>query len=119
NIQMRSGIAFVNSIAPRAAASCESSTGGFALAFCPLTGGANCISDGVFELNNDGKFDSEDAIGGNIVAGTRFEEAVPTDAAFLGNLRVTQLSDQTLEVRRTNTSGGPNTGRLSWKRISP
>jgi type IV pilus assembly protein PilY1 len=117
NIQMRGGIAFVNSIAPRAAASCESSTGGFALAFCPLTGGANCIHYGVFELNNDGDFDSEDEIDGNIVTATRFEEAVPTDAAFFGDSRVTQLSDQTLEVRRTNTSAGPNNGRLSWKRL--
>ena len=117
NIQLRGGISFVNSIAPRAAASCESSTGGFALAFCPITGGANCNEIGVFDLNNDGLFDTGDEIGDEIVFATRFEEAVPTDAAFLGDSRVTQLSDQTLEVRRTNTSEGPNTGRLSWKRL--
>jgi type IV pilus assembly protein PilY1 len=132
NIQLRGGVAFVNSIAPRAAASCESSTGGFALAFCPSTGGGfspavagygnqggygNCISNGVFDLNNDGLFDSGDEIDSDIVLATRFDEAVPTDAAFFGESRVTQLSDQSLEVRLTNTSFGPNTGRLSWKRL--
>jgi hypothetical protein len=70
-------------------------------------------------LNNDGDFDSEDAIDDDIVAATRFEDAVPTDATFFGDNRVTQLSDQTLEFRRTNTSAGPNNGRLSWKRVSP
>jgi hypothetical protein len=62
-------------------------------------------------------FNSGDEIDSDIVLATRFEEAVPTDAAFFGESRVTQLSDQTLEVRLTNTSFGPNTGRLSWKRL--
>ena len=119
NIQLRGGLSFVNSVIPRSATSCVSVAGGFALAFCPGTGGTNCLGDnGIFDLNDDGRFDSGDEVdGGSVVAGTRFEDAVPTDASFIGESRITQLSDRSLEARITNTASGKNTGRLSWKQL--
>ena len=118
NLQLRGGLSFVNSVVPRVSTSCTSSAGGFALAFCPGTGGLNCLgTSGIFDLNNDGLFNEADQAFSQVVAATRFEDAVPTDSTFFGGNRVTQLSDQSLELRGTDTSGGSNTGRLSWKRL--
>ncbi|MBV1879781.1 MAG: hypothetical protein KUG79_19215 [Pseudomonadales bacterium] len=118
NIQLRGGLAFVNSIIPRSDTSCIDVAGGFALSFCPATGGTSCLEDGgIFDLNNDGEFDDNDDVDGEIVAGLRFEDAVPTDSSFIGDERITQLSDQSLDSTTTNTGGGLNTGRLSWKQL--
>ena len=89
------------------------------MAFCPGTGGTNCLGDdGIFDLNDDGLFNDADEVdGGSVVAGTRFEAAVPTDASFIGESRITQLSDKSLDTMITNTAGGNNTGRISWKQL--
>ena len=87
------------------------------MSFCPGTGGAECFGQGVFDLNNDHVFDSLDEANNEIVAGLRFEEGVPTDAAFIQNDRVSQLSNQDLDVIGTNTNSGSHTGRLSWKML--
>ncbi|MBT5053397.1 MAG: hypothetical protein HOM69_09250, partial [Gammaproteobacteria bacterium] len=118
NFQIRGGLGFVNSVLPTTSTACSASSGGFGLAFCPLTGGSSCLQDGVFDLNNDGSFDASDLINGAIVAGTVFEGSAPTDAAFVGENRVTQLSDRSLSIVRTNTETSINTGRLSWRRLS-
>ena len=118
NFQIRGGLGFVNSVLPTTSTACSASSGGFGLAFCPLTGGSSCLQDGVFDLNNDGSFDASDLINGAIVAGTVFEGSAPTDAAFVGENRVTQLSDRSLSIVRTNTETLINTGRLSWRRLS-
>ena len=116
NIQLRGGLAFVNSIIPRSPDGCVDVAGGFALSFCPGTGGAVCLGEqGVFDLNNDGAFDDSDKVNDKVVAGTRFEDAVPTDSSFIEDKRITHLSDKTLDATSTNTSRGGNTGRLSWK----
>jgi type IV pilus assembly protein PilY1 len=117
NIQVRGGRAFVNSVIPRSNTTCVDVAGGFALAFCPGTGSAICLGDGIFDLNNDGDFDTLDEVDNTVVAGIRFEEAVPTDSAFIGDTRVTQLSNQDLETVGTNTNYGSNLGRLSWKQL--
>tara|TARA_R110002073_G_scaffold596_2_gene4743 strand:- start:4 stop:2163 length:2160 start_codon:yes stop_codon:yes gene_type:complete len=118
NIQLRGGLAFVNSVIPRSDTSCVDIAGGFALSFCPGTGGTNCLGNrGIFDLDNDGAFDDGDEVDGLVVAGTRFEDAVPTDSSFIEDKRITQLSDKSLDSTKTNTSGGENTGRLSWKEL--
>jgi hypothetical protein len=78
-----------------------------------------CIGDGgVFDLNEDNLFNHADNTeDGDVVASTFFEDSVPTDSTFIGGDRVTQLSDQTLQIQGTDTSGGENTGRISWQRI--
>jgi len=118
NIQVRGGLGFVNSIIPRSDTSCVDIAGGFALAFCPGTGGSDCLGNrGIFDLDNDGDFDSGDEVDNAVVAAIRFEDAVPTDSSFIEDQRITQLSDQSLDTMSTNTSGGRNTGRLSWKQL--
>ena len=118
NFQIRGGLGFVNSVIPTTSNACSASAGGFGLAFCPLTGGSGCIDEGVFDINNDGAFDGEDLINSTIVFGTIFEDSAPTDATFVGENRVTQLTDRSLEIVKTNTASTVNTGRLSWRRLS-
>lgn len=120
NIQLRGGLAFVNSVLPRQGAeTCSSITGGFALAFCPVTGGLQCQEEGIFDLNNDGLFDQLAGDGTNrILAAYGFGSATPSDSAFLGERRFTQTSDGTLDVVLTNTKKTIRTGRMSWRRIN-
>ena len=120
-LQIRGGLVFVNSVVPRQGGSCGSTTGGFGLAFCPNTGGFDCRETNIFDLNNDGLFDGLDefridGVDGR-VAGTSFGSTTPSDAAFLGDLRFTQLSDGTLDVTKTNTKTSSAEGRRSWRRI--
>jgi hypothetical protein len=111
---------------PRGKDSCINVAGGFALAFCPGTGSEACFSaNGVFDLNDDGEFDDDDRVDGDAfglygraAAGIRFEEAVPTDSSFIGDKRITQLSDKSINIVGTNTNRGSNTGRLSWKQLN-
>lgn len=117
NIQLRAGIAFVNSVIPRSATSCVDIAGGFALSFCPTSGGTDCLLGEVFDLNNDLFFDDEDQVDGNTVLGLRFEDAVPTDSSFIEEKRVTQLSDKSLDMTTTNTATNASVGRLSWKQL--
>ncbi len=118
NIQLRGGIAFVNSIFPRAPGSCVGLAGGAVLSFCPATGGSICFNRTVFDLNDDGTFDGSDDIGGTqTAAGIILEDpAPPTDSTFIDNKRVTQYGRE-LHIISTNTSVSGNTGRLSWKRL--
>jgi len=125
---MLGGFLFVNTIIPRDALSCSVGPGGFALAFNPLTGGAGGLNnEQAFDTNRDKHFDDEDKVdyevndgvrvGGRVVVGLRFDDAIPTDSAFLGNQRVTQLSDQTIDIQYTNTDSDDYEGRLSWKHL--
>jgi len=121
NIQLRGGLAFVNSVFPRPQNSCVGQAGGATLSFCPDTGGSGCLNNRtVFDLNNDGFFNELDDVGpdSNQTALGRILEdsAPPTDATFIGDKRVTQFGKE-LDIVGTNTSFGDNTGRLSWKRL--
>jgi len=118
NFQIRGGIGFANSVIPTTSNACSASAGGFGLAFCPLTGGSGCIDEGVFDINNDGAFDADDFVNNQIIFGTIFEDSAPTDATFVGENRVTQLTDRSLDIVQTNTATTINTGRLSWRRLN-
>ena len=117
NIQLKSGLGFVNSVFPQNEGSCIEGAGGSILAFCPETGGSSCFNNrAIFDLNNDGTFD-DNLAGGEVIAGIIIENsAPPTDSAFIGDKRVTQTGSD-LSVISTNTFSGENTGRLSWKRL--
>jgi type IV pilus assembly protein PilY1 len=119
NIQLRGGLSFVNSVFPREVGSCVGRAGGATLAFCPDTGGSLCLGGRtVFDLDNDGAFDSDDDINsGQTAAGIILEDpSPPTDSTFIDDKRVTQYGRE-LHIVGTNTSSGKNTGRLSWKRL--
>lgn len=120
NLQLRGGIAFVNTVIPRSTTACSIGSGGFELAFDPLTGGPGTKT--IFDLNGDGTFNQLDNVGDldsylNIVTGIRFDDATPTDAAFIGNRRMTQAGN---EIRSfgTNTGEAATTGRTSWREIN-
>lgn len=119
---IRGGIAFVNSVIPRSTVACTVGPGGFEYAFNPETGGSGVVP--VFDLNNDGIFDSDDNVdgtegsnGSNVVSGTRFDKSTPTDSSFIGNRKVTQTSDKSTRSIGTNTGGTGLTGRHSWREI--
>jgi len=119
NLQLRGGIIFVNSVIPRNTSQCSVGTGGFELAFDPLTGGPGTKT--IFDLNNDHTFDNRDNVGDvddvlNIVTGIRFDSATPTDSAFIGSRRMTQAGDEIRSID-TNTGVADTTGRTSWREI--
>ena len=111
---------FVNTVIPRSATACSIEAGGFELAFDPFTGGPGTKT--IFDLNGDGSFNANDNIGDidsylNIVTGLRFDEATPTDSAFIGNRRMTQAGNEIRSVG-TNTGVATTTGRTSWREIN-
>ena len=119
NIQLRGGLAFVNSIFPRPVGSCVTQAGGATLAFCPDTGGSLCFGNRtIFDINNDGAWDTGDDINTDQTAAGVIlgEPEPPTDSTFVGDYLITQYGNE-LHIIGTNTSSGSNTGRLSWKRL--
>jgi type IV pilus assembly protein PilY1 len=119
NLQIRGDIAFVNSVIPRSTSECSTGAGGFELAFDPFTGGPGDKT--IFDLNGDGSFDLYDNISDldsttNIVTGLRYDNATPTDSAFIGSRRMTQAGDEIRSVD-TNTGVDDITGRTSWREI--
>ena len=119
NIQAFAGAMFVNSVIPKEESSCTNEAGGAQNTFCPGTGGRDCFGGSpVFDLNNDGVFDSDDLIGGTTIpASLIIEDGVPTDSTFIGRSRLTQLSDQSFQATLVNPTTSDSTGRLSWKQL--
>ena len=119
NLQMRGNLVFVNTVIPRSDTACSIETGGFELAFDPYTGGPGTRT--IFDLNADGSFNVNDNVGDldsylAIVTGIRFDDATPTDSAFIGNRRMTQAGNEIRSVG-TNTGESTTTGRTSWREI--
>ena len=116
-ILLRGGLVFVNSVIPKTENSCLRVAGGALLSFCPETGGANCVIQSVFDVNNDGDFD-ELVDDNEFVTGVLIEEAKPpTDSGFLEDKLITQIGEE-LFVVDTDTQRSVNTGRISWKQIT-
>ncbi len=126
NLQLRNNQLFFSTVIPQNGISCSATSGGFGLSVDPLTGsvGQNVI----FDINIDGLFDENDNLNGatsraNIVVGTQFESS-PGDSTFIGDYRVTQLSNTNINRIRVNPdlnsggSVGALLGRHSWKEIS-
>ena len=72
-------------------------------------------------MNNDHSFSALDNVADldsvtNIVTGLRFDDATPTDSAFIGSRRMTQAGDDIRSID-TNTGGPETTGRTSWREI--
>ncbi|NOX76097.1 MAG: hypothetical protein GXP17_05680 [Gammaproteobacteria bacterium] len=121
NLQLRGGILFVNTVIPKDTAACSVGVGGYELGFNPITGGAN--QNTVFDLDGNNKFTDADNVGdgagtSNIVTGIRFDGGTPSDAAFIGSRRMTQVGDN-IRSFSTNTGASSNTGRTSWREITP
>ena len=120
NIQLRGDFVFMNTIIPKSSNPCNAGAGGFELAFDPITGGSG--SNFIFDINADGSFDLDDNIGDALgdaymVTGIRFDSTTPTDAAFIGNYRITQQSDKSIRSIGTNTEQSNQAGRTSWREL--
>lgn len=119
NLQLRGNIVFVNTVIPRNTTQCSVGTGGFELGFDPFTGGPG--EKVIFDLNNDRSFNYQDNVADidaitNIVTGLRFDDATPTDSAFIGSRRMTQAGDEIRSID-TNTGVEDTTGRTSWREL--
>ncbi len=125
NLQLFNGQLFFNTVIPHDGMSCSPPEGGFGLSVDPITGGI--APDVIFDINFDGVFNAEDNFNlvdsiNNVIVGTRFESA-PSDSTFIGNYRVTPLSNGDVRSILTNPdldSGGATgalLGRHSWKEI--
>ncbi|MGI0119478.1 pilus assembly protein [Zooshikella sp. RANM57] len=114
---IRDGILFTNTVIPSTNLYCTSGPGGFQIAISPVSGGVGRLTP-IFDINSDGSFDAEDnvPVTDTVVSGTRFEGATPSDSSFIGDFLVTQLSDKSIEIIKTDTSDSA-TGRLSWRQI--
>jgi len=126
NLQLRNNQLFFSTVIPQDGMSCAPTSGGFGLSVDPLTGSVG--TDVIFDINNDGLFDENDNLNSltgqaNIIVGTQFESS-PGDTTFIGDYRVTQLSntniDRILVNPDLNSGGsiGALLGRHSWKEIS-
>jgi type IV pilus assembly protein PilY1 len=120
NLQLRGDLMFVNTVIPKSTTACSLGVGGFQLGFSPVTGGSGV--DVVFDINNDGTFDYYDNVGDtddadHIVSGIRFDHGTPTDAAFIGNKRFTQVGK---DISSIGTKPPPptNEGRTSWRELT-
>ncbi len=121
NLQLRGGLLFVNTVIPKDTAACSVGVGGFELGFNPVTGGSG--TDIVFDLDGNNEFTDADNVGdatgaANIVTGIRFDGGTPSDASFIGSRRMTQVGDDVRSFN-TNTGTSSNTGRTSWREITP
>jgi type IV pilus assembly protein PilY1 len=125
NLQLRNNQLFFSTVIPQDGMSCSATSGGFGLSVDPLTGSVG--TDVIFDINIDGLFDENDNLNGltgqaNIVVGTQFESS-PGDSTFIGDYRVTQLSNTNVDRILVNpdlNSGGSSgalLGRHSWKEI--
>ena len=125
NLQLRNRQLFFSTVIPQDGTSCEPSAGGFGLSVNPINGRAGV--EVIFDINIDGIFDASDNLNAvnsnaNIIVGTRFKSA-PSDSTFIGDYRVTQLVDTSVDrilVNPTlNGNGGLGAllGRHSWKEI--
>ena len=126
NLQLRNNQLFFSTVIPQDGMSCSATSGGFGLSVDPITGSVGV--EVIFDINIDGLFDANDNLNGvtgqaNIVVGTQFESS-PGDSTFIGDYRVTQLSNTNISRILTNpdlNSGGSIgalLGRHSWKEIS-
>lgn len=125
NLQLRNNQLFFSTVIPQDGSSCAPPAGGFGLSVDPLTGSVG--TDVIFDVNIDGLFDENDNLNNvndslNIIVGTQFESS-PGDSTFIGDYRVTQLSNTNVDRILVNpdlNSGGATgalLGRHSWKEI--
>ena len=125
DLQLRSNQLFFNTVLPQDGTSCAPPLGGFGMSVDPVTGGSG--GEVIFDVNIDGLFDADDNLNSvdsisNIVVGTRFE-STPSDSTFVGDYRVTQLADKSIDRILVNPDlnegGGLGAllGRHSWKEI--
>ena len=115
NLQLRNNQLFFSTVIPQDGTSCDPSPGRFASSANPLDGGVSI--DIIFDINIDGVFDLNDNIlissVSTVISGTRFKSA-PSDSTFIGDYRLTQLSDTSIDSILVNPdlNGGGGLGAL-------
>lgn len=94
---------------------CEAGGGGYVNAINPFTGARLAYSP--FDLNNDGRFDDSDKLGGDKVVGS-FDPRIgmPGEPTIVGDRLVVGGSSGDIADMRINL-GLKRTGRISWREI--
>lgn len=70
----------------------------------------------VFDLNNDGVFDSNDQESSTNPAGQKVF-AIPAESTFLGDNQYTPDSEGNIKKRKVNIGKNQREGRMSWKEL--
>ncbi|MEA1082472.1 pilus assembly protein [Marinobacter qingdaonensis] len=67
----------------------------------------------VFDVNNDGKIDSNDAV----IAGVRYGDAMILNSNILGDNLYRQASDGEVDQTKIDLGGGKTLGRSGWREV--
>jgi len=88
---------------------------GFLASINPFTGGR--LTRPFFDINNDGKFDTGDAVNGIFVGAVDLSVGMPGESILIGNRLVVGGSLGTMGSVRVNLGLTPVRGRLTWREI--
>lgn len=113
NPKIRSNTLFFNTVKPDAR-KCYAGGNGWLMSV-NLKNGGRPLSP-VFDLNNDGVFDSNDQQGSTNPAGQKVF-AIPAESTFLGDNQYTPDSEGNISKRKVNIAKNQREGRMSWKEL--
>ena len=113
NPKIRNNTLFFNTVIPDST-TCNAGGNGWLMSVSLATGGRP--ANPIFDLNNDGIFDSDDQEGGENPVGQKVF-AIPAESTFLGDNQYTPDSEGNIAKRKVNIDKSQREGRMSWKEI--
>ncbi len=113
NPKIRNNTLFFNTVMPDAR-KCYAGGSGWLMSVNLENGGRPLTP--VFDLNNDGIFNSNDQEGGTNPAGQKVF-AIPAESTFLGDNQYTPDSEGNISKRKVNIGKNQREGRMSWKEL--
>lgn len=113
NPKIRNNTLFFNTVIPDST-KCNAGGNGWLMSINLANGGRPLAP--VFDLNNDGVFDSDDQEGGENPAGQKVF-AIPAESTFLGDNQYTPDSEGNISKRKVNIGTTNREGRMSWKEL--
>ena len=113
NPKIRNNTLFFNTVIPDAR-TCYAGGNGWLMSVNLANGGRPLKP--VFDLNNDGVFDSNDQEGSTNPAGQKVF-SIPAESTFLGDNQYTPDSEGNISKRKVNITKNQREGRMSWKEL--
>ena len=113
NPKIRSNTLFFNTVKPDSRV-CYAGGSGWLMSVNLANGGQPLKP--VFDLNNDGVFDSKDQEGSTNPSGQKLF-AIPAESTFLGDNQYTPDSEGNIGKRKVNIGKNTREGRMSWKEL--
>ncbi len=112
--RVRGDYVFFNTLIPDPGA-CNSEGYGWLMALKLVNGGMP--PDPVFDVNNDGKVNEQDLVGGSHPpSGVRLN-GIPAGSNFLSDLMYTPDDEGNIDIRRIDAGTMIDSGRMSWREV--